>query len=203
MSPKEVLEFAKKNDARQIDLRFTDLPGLQQHISYPISKLKEDAFEEGFGIDGSSIRGWAAINESDMLLIPDPTTAFMDPFAEIPTLVMICDVIDPITRQHYERDPRWIAKKAEMYLKNSGIADTAYFGAEAEFFIFDNIRFDQNQHSGFYFIDAEEGPLELRPREGQPRLPAALQGRLLPGAADGPLSGPAHRDGRDHDRSAA
>lgn len=157
MSPKEVLEFAKKNDARQMDLRFTDLPGLNQHISYPISMLKEEAFEEGFGIDGSSIRGWAAINESDMLLIPDSTTAFMDPFCEVPTIVMTCDVIDPITRQHYDRDPRWIAKKAELFLNNSGIADTAYFGAEAEFFIFDNVRFDQNQHSGFYFIDAEEG----------------------------------------------
>ena len=157
MSPKEVLEFAQKNDARQVDLRFTDLPGLNQHISYPISMLQEDSFEEGFGIDGSSIRGWAAINESDMLLIPDGTTAFMDPFNEVPTLVMTSDVIDPITRQHYDRDPRWIAKKAEMFLKNSGIADAAYFGAEAEFFIFDSVRFDQNAHSGFYFIDAEEG----------------------------------------------
>ncbi len=138
-------------------LRFTDIPGLQHHVSYPISELDWSSFEEGFGMDGSSIRGWAAINESDMLLIPDPNTAFMDPFAETPTLVMIGDVRDPITKQHYERDPRWIAKKAELYLKNSGIADTAYFGAEAEFFIFDNIRFDQNQHSGFYFIDAEEG----------------------------------------------
>ena len=110
MGPKEVLEYAKKNDARQVDLRFTDLPGLNQHISYPITMLKEDAFEEGFGIDGSSIRGWAAINESDMLLIPDGSTAFMDPFTEVPTLVMACDVIDPITRQHYDRDPRWIAK---------------------------------------------------------------------------------------------
>ncbi len=157
MGPKEVLEYAKKNDARQVDLRFTDLPGLNQHISYPISMLKEDAFEEGFGIDGSSIRGWAAINESDMLLIPDGSTAFMDPFTEVPTLVMTCDVIDPITRQHYDRDPRWIAKKAELFLQSSGVADTAYFGAEAEFFIFDNVSFDQNQHSGFYFIDAEEG----------------------------------------------
>src|SRR6266446_6604683 len=157
MSPKEVLEFAKQKEARQLDLRFTDLPGLSQHVSYPMSQLEEDSFEEGFGIDGSSIRGWAAINESDMLLIPDSKTAFMDPFAETRTLVMTCDVIDPITRQHYERDPRWIAQKAEMYLKNTGLADTAYFGAEAEFFIFDNIRFDQNQHSGFYFIDAEEG----------------------------------------------
>src|ERR1700716_3671636 len=157
MNPKEVLEFAKKKEARQLDLRFTDLPGLSQHVSYPISQLTADSFEEGFGIDGSSIRGWAAINESDMLLIPDASTAFTDPFGEIRTLVMASDVIDPITRQHYERDPRWIARKAEMYLKNSGLADTAYFGAEAEFFIFDNIRFDQNQHSGFYFIDAEEG----------------------------------------------
>src|SRR5438067_5990000 len=156
-TPQEVLDFAKKEGALQLDLRFTDIPSLQHHVSYPISELSADSFEEGFGMDGSSIRGWAAINESDMLLIPDPTTAIMDPFAETPTLVMLGDVIDPITKQHYERDPRWIAKKAEKFLENSGIGDTAYFGAEAEFFIFDNIRFDQNQHSGFYFIDAEEG----------------------------------------------
>ena len=117
-TPKDVLDFAKKQEAKQLDLRFTDLPGLQQHLSYPLSELTESSFEEGFGIDGSSIRGWAAINESDMLLIPDPTTAFIDPFYETKTLVMSSDVIDPITRQHYDRDPRWIAKKAEMYLKN-------------------------------------------------------------------------------------
>ena len=157
MTPREVIEFAEKEGIRQFDLRFTDIPSLQHHISYPISQLDESVFEEGFGIDGSSIRGWAAINESDMLLIPDPTTCFVDPFAETSTIVMLGDVIDPITKQHYERDPRWIAKKAELYLRNSGVADTAFFGAEAEFFIFDNIRFDQNQHSGFYFIDAEEG----------------------------------------------
>src|ERR1700682_35671 len=157
MSPKEVLEFAKKKEVKQLDLRFADIPALQHHVSYPITELSEESFEEGFGIDGSSIRGWAAINESDMLLIPDAATAFIDPSCEIRTLVMTSDVSDPITRQHYERDPRWIARKAEMYLKNSGIADTAYFGAEAEFFIFDNVRFDQNQHSGYYFIDAEEG----------------------------------------------
>ncbi len=157
MTAQEALEHAKKNDARQVDLRFTDLPGLSQHISYPINMLEESSFEDGFGIDGSSIRGWAAINESDMLIIPDPSTIFLDPFAETRTVVMLGDIVDPITRQHYDRDPRWIAKKAELYLKNSGVADTAYFGAEAEFFIFDNIRFDQNQHSGFYFIDAEEG----------------------------------------------
>jgi len=157
MTPKEVLEYAKKNEVRQVDLRFSDIPGLWHHVSYPIEELTEESFEEGFGFDGSSIRAWAAISESDMLLIPDPSTAFMDPFGETPTLVMICDVIDPITRQHYERDPRWIARKAETYLVNSGIADTCYIGAEAEFFIFDNICFEQNQHSGFYYIDAEEG----------------------------------------------
>src|SRR5690242_18831643 len=157
MNPQEVLDFAKKKEVRQLDLRFSDIPGLQHHITYPISELNLDSFENGFGIDGSSIRGWAAINESDMLLIPDASTAFADPFYEIPTLVMIGNVRDPLTRQSYERDPRWIAQKAEVYLQNSGLGDTAYFGAEAEFFIFDNIRFDQNAHSGFYFIDAEEG----------------------------------------------
>jgi glutamine synthetase len=157
MTPKEVLDLAKKHEAKQVDLRFADIPGLSHHISYPISELEEKSFEDGFGIDGSSIRGWAAINESDMLLIPDPNTAFLDPFRETATLVMNGNVIDPVTRQHYERDPRWIAQKAELHLQSSGLADTAFFGAEAEFFIFDNVRFDQNHHSGFYFIDAEEG----------------------------------------------
>jgi glutamine synthetase len=157
MTPKEVLEFAKKNDARQLDLRFTDLPGVQQHVTYPIDQLEESSFEEGFGFDGSSIRGWQAINESDMLLLPDPKTAVIDPFFETKTLVMICDAIDPITKQHYDRDPRWIARKAEMFLQNSGLADTAFFGAEAEFFIFDNVSFDQTPNGGFYSVDAEEG----------------------------------------------
>ncbi len=154
---KTVLEFAKKNGVKVLDLRFTDLPGLWQHVSYPINQLTEDSFEEGFGMDGSSIRGWAAINESDMLLIPDPSTHTLDPFTEVATLVMVCDVIDPVTKQRYDRDPRYIAKKAELYLSSTGLADTAYFGAEAEFFIFDNIRFDQREQHGFYFIDAEEG----------------------------------------------
>jgi len=157
MTPQEVLKFAEKHGVRQVDVRFTDIPGLQHHVSYPISELSLDSFEAGFGIDGSSIRGWAAINESDMLLVPDPTTAIIDPFMEVTTLVMLGDVRDPITKQNYERDPRWIAKKAELFLTNSGIGDVAYIGAEAEFFIFDNIRFDQNAHCGFYFIDAEEG----------------------------------------------
>ena len=140
-----------------LDLRFTDLPGLWHHVSFPIGQLNESSFEDGFGMDGSSIRGWAAIHESDMLLIPDAATHQMDPFTEVPTLVMICDVVDPVTKQRYDRDPRYIAKKAETYLNSTGLADIAYFGAEAEFFIFDNVRFDQNEHEGYYFIDAEEG----------------------------------------------
>lgn len=154
---KSVLEFAKKNGVEMLDLRFTDLPGLQHHVSYPISQLTEASFEEGFGMDGSSIRGWAAIHESDMLLIPDPKTFVLDPFTEVPTLVMIADVIDPVTKQRYDRDPRYIAQKAEMYLGSTGLADTAYFGAEAEFFIFDNVSFDVRENQGFYYIDAEEG----------------------------------------------
>jgi glutamine synthetase len=155
--PKAVLEFAKKNGAQVLDLRFTDLPGLWHHVSYPISQLEEASFEDGFGMDGSSIRGWAAIHESDMLLVPDASWMMMDPFTDVPTLVLIADVIDPVTKQRYDRDPRYIVKKAEMYLASTGLADTAYFGAEAEFFIFDNVRFDQRENHSFYFVDAEEG----------------------------------------------
>jgi len=154
---KTVLEFAQEHDAKILDLRFTDLPGLWHHVSYPIEQLTEAAFEEGFGIDGSSIRGWAAIHESDMLLMPDPSFHVLDPFTEVPTLVLVCNVVDPVTKQRYDRDPRYIAKKAETYLTSTGIADTAYFGAEAEFFIFDSVRFDQREQCGFYYIDAEEG----------------------------------------------
>ena len=157
MEPKQVLEYAAKNNAKFLDMRFVDLPGVWQHVSYPIGQLSEDSFTEGFGIDGSSIRGWASIHESDMLLIPDANTCFMDPFREAPTLCMIGDAIDPITKQPYPRDPRHIAKKAEAYLGFSGIADTAYFGSEAEFFIFDSVRFDQASQHGFYFIDSNEG----------------------------------------------
>ena len=155
--PKTILEFARKHDAKILDLRFTDIPGLWHHVSYPIEQLTEASFDEGFGIDGSSIRAWAGIHESDMLLKPDANCHLLDPFTEVPTLVLICDVVDPVTKQAYDRDPRFIARKAEMYLSSSGIADAAYFGAEAEFFIFDNVRFDQRENYGFYYIDAEEG----------------------------------------------
>ena len=157
MTAKDVLALAREKGARQLDIRFIDLPGVWQHVSYPIGQLEEGSFEDGFGIDGSSIRGWAAINESDLLLIPDPSTAVMDPFFDVPTLTMTGNVIDPITRQKYERDTRWIAQKAEKFLVSTTVADTAYFGAEAEFFIFDNVSFDSNHHESFYHIDAEEG----------------------------------------------
>ena len=112
MTPKEVLEFARENNVVMVDLRFTDWPGTWQHCSYPISEIDESTFEDGMGFDGSSIRGWQAINESDMLMVPDPSTAFIDPFLQHPTLVMICDIVDPITKERYARDPRWIATRA-------------------------------------------------------------------------------------------
>ncbi|PYX03147.1 MAG: glutamine synthetase [Acidobacteria bacterium] len=157
MDAKQVIEFASRNNAKILDLRFTDLPGLWQHVSYPIGELEESSFKEGFGFDGSSIRGWQSIHESDMLLVSDPNTAFMDPFRDTPTLVMICSVVDPITKEPYGRDPRHIAQRAEAYLHKSGIAEKAYFGAEAEFFIFDSIRFDSDTQHSFYFIDSDEG----------------------------------------------
>ena len=157
MTPKDVLEFAKESDARVVDLRFMDFPGLWQHFTVPICELDEGSFEDGFGFDGSSIRGWQPINASDMLVVPDPSTAKMDPFFETPTLVLICNIVDPITRESYTRDPRFITRKAEAYLKSSGIGDTAYFGPEAEFFIFDDIRFETSRNTAFYKIDSIEG----------------------------------------------
>jgi len=157
MTPKEVLSMASENDAKVVDLRFMDFPGLWQHFTVPISELEESSFEDGFGFDGSSIRGWQPIHASDMLVVPDATTAKMDPFYEAPTLVLICNIVDPVTREAYTRDPRNIAQKAEAYLKNSGIGDIAYFGPEAEFFIFDEIRFESTRFSAFYEIDSIEG----------------------------------------------
>jgi len=152
-----VFRIIKENKVKMVDLKFMDFPGQWQHFSVPVHELTEESFEEGFGFDGSSIRGWKSINESDMLVIPDPTTAFIDPFIEVPTISLICDVYDPVTKEKYERCPRYIAQKAEAYLKSTGIADTAYFGPEAEFFIFDDVRFDQNSHEGYYYIDSIEG----------------------------------------------
>jgi len=157
MKPKDVLELAKKKGAKIVDLRFMDFPGVWQHFSVPIAQLNESSFEDGFGFDGSSIRGWQPINASDMLVIPDPATARMDPFFKVPTLVLITNIFDPVTREPYSRDPRFIAKKAEAYLKSTGIGDTVYFGPEAEFFIFDEIRYDSSRNRAFYEIDSVEG----------------------------------------------
>jgi len=156
-TPDDVLAMMTKENVQVVDLRFMDFPGLWQHFSIPTRELEEETFEKGLGFDGSSIRGWQAINESDMLVKPVPETAFIDPFSKAKTLVMTCNICDPITGEDYTRDPRNIARKAVNYLKSTGVADTAYFGPEAEFFIFDDIRFDQNEHEGYYYIDSVEG----------------------------------------------
>lgn len=168
-SVSELLSLVKKEDVKVIDLRFMDFPGLWQHFSIPARELNEDTFKEGLGFDGSSIRGWQAINESDMLVMPVAESAFIDPFMEHKTMVIICNIADPVTGKDYTRDPRNIAKKAENYLKSTGIGDISYFGPEAEFFIFDDIRFDQTVNSGYYFIDSVEGRWNTG-REENPNL---------------------------------
>ncbi|MDP9420754.1 MAG: type I glutamate--ammonia ligase [Actinomycetota bacterium] len=156
-TPGEVLALAEEQGIEIVDFRFCDLPGLTQHFSVPLHQLTEEAFEEGYGFDGSSIRGFQEIQESDMLLLPDPNTAVIDPFTQHPTLNLNCFVHDPITGEPYSRDPRYIARKAEEYLASTGIADTAYFGPEAEFYVFDDVRFSQDQHSAHYSVDSVEG----------------------------------------------
>ncbi len=166
MTPKEVLKFASENGARMVDLKFMDFPGMWQHFTVPISHLDETMFEEGVGFDGSSIRGWQAIHASDMIVLPDPETAVMDPFTAVPTLSLICNILDPITREQYTRDPRNVAGKAEAYLKATGIADTAYFGPEPEFFIFDDVRFDFQPQCGYFYLDSIEGQWNMGRAEG-------------------------------------
>jgi len=156
-SPADVIHRAREAGVQMVDVRFVDLPGTWQHFSMPVKELSEELFREGIGFDGSSIRGFQAIHESDMLLVADSATAFVDPCLQVPTLVLTCDVVDPLTGEPYSRDPRHVARKAEAYLKQSGIATTAYFGPEAEFYIFNSARFDQNAHEGYYHIDSEEG----------------------------------------------
>lgn len=157
MTPSEVVAFAKEQGARVVDIRFMDFPGVWQHFSVPISELSPSVFEDGYGFDGSSIRGWQPINMSDMLVVPDAATAKMDPFFEVPTLVLIGNIVDPITKEPYTRDPRNIAQKAEAYLKSTGIGDTVYIGPEAEFFIFDNVQFESSRNISYYEVDSVEG----------------------------------------------
>ncbi|UCF36802.1 MAG: type I glutamate--ammonia ligase [Acidobacteriota bacterium] len=157
MDAKEILKWIKEREIQAVDMRFCDLPGLWQHFSANPSMIDEDTFDEGLGFDGSSIRGFQEIQESDMLLFPDPNTAFEDPFTQARTLVLICDIGDPVTGERYTRDPRYIAMKAENYLLTTGIADTVYMGPEPEFFVLDDVRFDQTPNSGYYFMDSVEG----------------------------------------------
>ncbi len=153
----KVLKMIKDHSVRVVDLKFTDLIGQWQHFSVTTTEFSDEIFEDGIGFDGSSIRGFQKIHESDMLLFPDPTSAFLDPFTAVPTLSLICDIADPITHESYSRDPRHVAKKAESYLKATGLADTAFFGPEPEFFILDSVRFDQSHQFGYYYLDSEEG----------------------------------------------
>ncbi|GAA3387382.1 type I glutamate--ammonia ligase [Cryptosporangium minutisporangium] len=155
--PDELIRYIQDEGVRFVDVRFCDLPGVMQHFTIPVETFDTDILEEGLAFDGSSIRGFQAIHESDMLLTPDVSTAFIDPFRAQKTVALNFFIADPFTREAYSRDPRNVAKKAEQYLASSGIADTAYFGAEAEFYIFDSIRFDTNQHSSFYYVDSIEG----------------------------------------------
>ena len=156
-TPSEVMALCRENDVKAVDLRFINFPGLWKHFTIPVDKLDESVFEEGLGFDGSSIRGWPAINESDMLMVPEAETAFVDPFTAIPTIAIICNIQDPITREDYDRDPRNVAKKSVHYLQETGIADTCFIGTESEFFLFDDVHFDQTPNAGHYFVDSIEG----------------------------------------------
>lgn len=157
MTPKEVMNMIKEEGVEFVDLRFMDFPGMWQHFSVPVNLFEEEIFEDGLGFDGSSIRGWQAINESDMILIPDPATAVLDPFTKHTTLILICDIKDPITKEDYNKDPRHVLKKTLAYLKSTGIADTAFIGPEAEFFVFDNVQYASRPETAYYSIDSVEG----------------------------------------------
>ncbi len=174
VTPKAVLALCREKNVKAVDLRFMDFPGVWQHFTMPVAAWTEDVCEDGLGFDGSSIRGWQRINESDMLVVPQPETAVLDPFAKLPTLSMICNILDPMTREDYSRDPRNVARKAGNYLKSTGIADACYVGPELEFFIFDDIRFEQAPHCAYYYIDSIEGQWN-RGREENPNLGSKLR----------------------------
>ncbi|MDO3380071.1 type I glutamate--ammonia ligase [Geoalkalibacter halelectricus] len=189
MTPREAVEFAKEQNCQMVDYKFLDFVGVWQHFTTPISEFGEDVFEEGLGFDGSSIRGWQPIHNSDMLIMPDPSTAKLDPFPEIPTLSLVCNIIDPFTREGYTRDPRFIAQKAEAYLKSTGIGDTAFFGPEPEFFVFDDVRYASSANQSFYHLDSVEGTwntgreefpnLGYKPRHKEGYFPCAPTDSLI------------------------
>jgi len=208
VAPDAVFELAKAHDATMVDLKFTDLPGTWQHMGMALSTLEADSFSEGIGFDGSSIRGFQEIYESDMLLMPDPASAIIDPFYEQTTVSIICTVIDPITRDPYTRDPRYVATKAEQHLRSSGVADVCYFGPEAEFYVFDHVAFDQQANTAYYEVDSEEGHWTQGARlpaprrgAGRARVQEPLAGGLLPRPAERHPRRPARGDGR-HARGA-
>jgi glutamine synthetase len=157
VTPREVLALIREKDVKAVDLRFMDFPGLWKHITVPAEMLTEETFEDGVGFDGSGLRGWQRINESDMLIVPQPDTHFLDPFTKEVTLGLICNIQDPSTREDYSKDPRNVARKAVNHMKQTGFADTAYFGPALEFFVFDDVKFDQTSHSAFYYVDSGEG----------------------------------------------
>ncbi|HEY2786211.1 MAG TPA: type I glutamate--ammonia ligase [Fimbriiglobus sp.] len=157
MTPREVLAFLREKDVKAVDLRFMDFPGLWKHFTVPAEAVDEHTFEDGIGFDASSLRGWQAINESDMLVVPQPDTLFLDPFCKDTTLAIICNIQDPLTKEDYTKDPRNVARKAVNFMKQTGVADTAYFGPTLDFFLFDDVKFDQTSHSAFYFVDSSEG----------------------------------------------
>ena len=165
-SPADLITFCRAQQVEIVDFKFTDLLGTWQHFSAPADQLSEDDFTEGLGFDGSSIRGFKQIQESDMILLPDVGTSFVEPFYRNNTLSVVCNIYDPITREKYSRDPRNVAQKAEAYLKSTGIADVSYWGPELEFYVFDDVRYDQNEHSGYYFVDAKEGAWNTGTEEG-------------------------------------
>ena len=176
MTPTEVLALIREKEVRAVDLRFMDFPGLWQHFTIPAEALDKQVFEEGLGFDGSSIRGWQAINESDMLVLPVADTAFIDPFCKDKTLTLLCNIQDPLTKEDYTRDPRNVARKAVNYMKSIGIADTAYFGPELEFFLFDEVRYDQTANSAYYYVDSVEGAWNTG-KDEQPNLGHKLRFR--------------------------
>ena len=199
---KAILALIKAKDVKYVDLRFTDPRGKWQHVTFDLSQITEDTLTNGLMFDGSSIAGWRTINDSDMTLVPDCDAAVIDPFFAQTTLALTCDVIVPATGERYNRCPRSIARAAEQYLISSGIGDTAYFGPEAEFFIFDDVRYEVSMNKCFYQIDTIEGAYNSRNgiRSGQSRPPSGGQGRLLPGSAGGRLPGHSRRDALDHGR---
>src|SRR3954453_5871977 len=166
VTPKEVLAQIRQREVTTVDLRFMDFPGVWQHFAIPADALTEETFEEGISFDGSSVVGWRASNEADLLVVPQPETALIDPFTASPTLTMICNIQDPITQQDYTRDPRNIARKAVSYMRSTGLADTCRLAPELEFFVFDDVRFDQNGHEGYYHVDSAEGDWNRGRAEG-------------------------------------